>query len=277
MTFMADDVETQYVEGGSARFAYRRFGTSGGTPLVMAMRFRGTMDHWDPAFLDVLARERDVIVFDNRGIGATSGEAGGSIAEISDGLLEFLDALGLAQVDLLGWSMGGMVVATATLEHPERVRRLVFSGSTPGTIEGQPLAPEKVWQVAGRDVNDADDFLYLFFPETDEGRRLGGASLERLESRLRRSHAVVEPPAVLASVTAIRTFGAGVFNRLSEIELPVLIGIGIHDVMAPPHSSLQATYELQRGKVVAYSDAGHAFLFQHYEDYGQEVLRFLAD
>ncbi|WP_416264004.1 alpha/beta fold hydrolase [Curtobacterium flaccumfaciens pv. flaccumfaciens] len=242
----------------------------------MVIRLRGTIDHWDPAFLEILSAERDVIVFDNRGINASSGTAGSSISEIADGLVEFLDALKLSQVDLFGWSMGGMVAATTTLDHPERVRRLVFSGSTPGTIDGQPMASATVWQIAGREENDDNDFLYLFFPQTPEAKALGIASLRRLDVRLEASGAAVSPEATRSSIDAIRSFGAGVFDRLSEISGPVLIEAGAHDVMAPPHSSLQYAYVLRSGKVVVYSDAGHGFLFQHYEDYGREVLTFLA-
>ena len=106
-TFQADRAETQYVDGVSARFAYRRLGPRSGVPLVMAMRFRGTLDHWDPALLDVLSSERDVIVFDNAGTGRSSGTVPTTIEDLADGLLDFVDALGLLQVDLLGWSMGG--------------------------------------------------------------------------------------------------------------------------------------------------------------------------
>lgn len=105
-TFQADLVETQYVDGASARFAYRRLGPRSGVPLILCLRLRGTIDHWDPALLDVLASERDVIVFDNRGTGRSSGTAPDTIDGLADGLLEFIDALGLSQVDLLGWSMG---------------------------------------------------------------------------------------------------------------------------------------------------------------------------
>jgi len=274
--YKSDLAETQTITGPNATFAYRRFGPRGQTPMVMVIRLRGTMDHWDPAFLEILSAERDVIVFDNRGINASSGTAGSSISEIADGLVEFLDALKLSQVDLFGWSMGGMVAATTTLDHPERVRRLVFSGSTPGTIDGQPMASAKVWQIAGREENDDNDFLYLFFPQTPEAKALGIASLRRLDVRLEASGAAVSPEATRSSIDAIRSFGAGVFDRFSEISGPVLIGAGAHDVMAPPHSSLQSAYVLRSGKVVVYSDAGHGFLFQHYEDYGREVLTFLA-
>jgi pimeloyl-ACP methyl ester carboxylesterase len=274
-TFQSDRAETQYVEGASARFAYRRLGPRSGVPLVMAHRFRGTIDHWDPALLEVLSSERDVIVFDNAGTGRSSGTAPTTIDSLAQGLLEFVDALGLTQVDLLGWSMGGYVVQTATLKRPELVRRLIVAGSGPGRVPGMPAAPEKVSQIMGKTVSDEDDFLYLFFPDADEARQAGLASLRRLDTRLSESHADVAPEAVQAQLAAISSFGTGVWDRLGELTLPVLVANGAHDVMISAFASYGMSQRLPNAKVILYSDAGHAFLFQHAEEFGHEVLRFL--
>ena len=178
-TFGADLAETRYAGDRRGRFAYRRLGPRSAVPLVMATRFRGTIDHWDPALLDVLSSQRDVIVFDNRGTAASSGAPPDTIEGLAGGLLEFIDALGLTQVDLLGWSMGGYVVQVAALNRPELVRRLVVAGSGPGRVPDLPAQPAKVRQVAGHPVLDDDDFLYLFFPETGDGRRAGCRACQR--------------------------------------------------------------------------------------------------
>jgi pimeloyl-ACP methyl ester carboxylesterase len=274
-TFQADRAETQYVEGASTRFAYRRIGPRSGVPLVMAVRFRGTLDHWDPALLDVLSSERDLILFDNRGTGRSSGMAPATIEGLAQGLLDFVDALDLSQVDLLGWSLGGYVVQVASLLRPTLVRRLIVAGSGPGRMPDLPASPEKVWQVAGKPVNSDEDFLYLFFPETDEGRQAGLASLRRLDTRLNESHAVVAPEAVVSQLAAISSFGTGVWDQLGELTLPVLVANGSHDVMISAFASYAMSQRLPNAKVILYSDAGHAFLFQHAEGFGREVLRFL--
>ncbi len=274
-TFQADRASTQHVDGASARFAYRRCRTQSGVPLIMALRFRGTIDHWDPALLDVLASERNVIVFDNRGTGRSSGTAPTTIDGLAQGLLEFIDALGLTEVDLLGWSMGGYVVQAATLKRPELVRRLVVAGSGPGRVPGMPAAPERVLQIMGKPASSEDDVLYLFFPETDEGRQAGLASLRRLDTRLSESHADVAPEAVAAQRAAISSFGTGVWDWLGELTLPVLVANGAHDVMISAFASYAMSQRLPNAKVILYSDAGHAFLFQHADDFGHEVLRFL--
>jgi pimeloyl-ACP methyl ester carboxylesterase len=276
-TFQSDRAETQYVDRVSARFAYRRIGPRSGVPLIMAMRFRGTIDHWDPALLDVLSSERDVIVFDNVGTGCSSGTAPTTIEGLAEGLLDFVDALGLSQVDLLGWSMGGYVVQVASLLRPTLVRRLIVAGGGPGRVPGMPAAPDKVWQILGKPEVLDEDFLYHFFPETDEGRQVGLASLRRLDTRLGESRAIVAPEAIAAQRAAISSFGTGVWDRLGELTLPVLVANGAHDVMIHAFASYAMSQRLPHAKVILYSDAGHAFLFQHAEEFGHEVLRFLCE
>jgi len=249
-TFQADLADAQYVDGTSSRFAYRRLGPRSGVPLILALRYRGTIDHWDPALLDVLASERDVIVFDNRGTRRSSGTAPTTIDGLAEGLLEFVAALGLRQVDLLGWPMGGYVVQVATLLRPGLVRRLVVAGSGPGRVPDMPAAPERVSQITRKPVTDDEDVLYLFFPETDEGRQAGLASLRRLDTRLSESHADVAPEAVDAQRAAISSFGTGVWDRLPELTLPVLVANGAHDVMIHAFASYAMSQRLPNAKVI---------------------------
>ncbi len=274
-TFGADLAETRYAEDLGGRFAYRRLGPQSTLPLVMATRFRGTIDHWDPALLEVLGSQRDVIVVDNRGTAASSGAPPETIEGLAAGLLEFAGALGLAQVDLLGWSMGGYVVQVAALKRPQLVRRLIVAGSGPGRVPGLPAQPARVGQVIGKPVLDDDDFLYAFFPETGEGRRAGLASLRRLDARLSGAHVEVAPAAIVAQSAAFAAFGTGVWDRLGELTLPVLVANGAHDVLIHAYASYAMSQRLPNAKVILYSDAGHAFLFQHAGDFGREVLNFL--
>lgn len=265
---------TRTVQGEAATYAYRRFGPRGNTPLLLCVRLRGTIDHWDPAFLDVLAAERDVIVFDNRGTGRTSGSAPRSIDGLADGVRDLVTALGLGEVDVFGWSMGGYVAQGLALARPDLVRRLVVAGSAPGGVPEQPRAASKVWEVASHPVNTDEDFLYLFFPEDEPSRAAGLASLRRLDPRLDAEHTPVSDEAFKAQLEAISAFG-GYYDRLSELTLPVLVANGAHDVMIHAYGSYAMSQRLPDAKVVLYSDAGHAFLFQHAEAFGDEVLRFL--
>src|SRR5271167_4641858 len=135
---------TQYVEANGIRFAYRRFGKPDGTPLVFNQHYTGTMDHWDPAVTDGFAKEREVILFNNAGVSSTSGEVPTTIEEMSANAAAFIKALGLTKVDVLGFSLGGLVAQEVTLQAPDLVRRLVLVGTGPrsgqamdgGTPEG---------------------------------------------------------------------------------------------------------------------------------------------
>src|SRR5271163_1517291 len=97
---------TQFVEANGIRFAYRRFGKTGGAPLVFNQHFRGTMDYWDPAVTDGLASNREVILFNNAGASSSSGEVPASIQEMGANAIAFIKALGLTKVDVLGFSIG---------------------------------------------------------------------------------------------------------------------------------------------------------------------------
>jgi pimeloyl-ACP methyl ester carboxylesterase len=93
-------VRTQFVEANGIRFAYRRFGNAGGVPIVFNQHYIGTMDYWDPAVTDGLARDREVILFDNAGV--SSGEVPASVEEMGANAIAFIKALGLSQIDVLG-------------------------------------------------------------------------------------------------------------------------------------------------------------------------------
>ncbi|WP_432563032.1 alpha/beta fold hydrolase [Kineococcus sp. SYSU DK003] len=266
----------QFVEYGGHRYGYRRLGPRGATPLVLALRFRGTIDHWDPAFIDALARHRDVVVFDNRGINLTSGPPARTVAEMADGLHDVLDGLGLQEVDLLGWSLGGIVVQAAALARPGRVRRLVVAGSTSGGVPQQPEPDPRVWQVAGRGANTDEDFLYLFFPETAAARAAGLASLRRLDERLLASGAAASTEAVQGQLAAVRDLGEGFWSRLPQLTVPVLVANGSHDVMISSYATYAMSTRLPNARAVLYSDAGHGFLFQHAEEFAADVHRFLS-
>lgn len=275
---LSSKAETRYLDGPNARFAYRRFGSGTGVPLVLALRFRGTMDHWDPALLDALGAERDVIVFDNIGHGRTSGIAPTTMAALAGGLTEFVDALGLAEIDLLGWSLGGIVVQAATLQRPDLVRRLIVAGSSPGGgVPGMPQPDPNIWQVATKPANDDDDFLYLFFPENGPGRKLGLKSLRRLDDRvLSPEHVPVSIETMQAQLAVIASTGSRVWDRLGEVTIPTLVANGAHDRMIDAYATFAMVGRLPNAKAILYSDAGHGFLFQHVADFGREVVEFLA-
>ena len=280
MSYISDAAKTLHVEGGLARYAYRDFGREGVTPpLVLLQRFRGTLDHWDPAFLEVLAKDRRVIVFDSAGIGESTGEVPTTMEGMAEAAFDFLSALRLDEVDLLGWSVGGFVAQLVTLDHPELIRKLIVAGSGPGGVPGTPDLEAQVVEHMTAQVPSEEAYLYLFFGMTEEGVRLGKESLARLETRLRQSGADVSAEAWSRQLQAIQRWAGGTgaaWPRLEELKLPVLVANGSHDVMVDSGNSFAMAQKLPNARTVFYSGAGHAFLFQFPQEFGGVVLDFLG-
>src|SRR6266699_7029827 len=144
----AETTPTRFVHVREVRLAYRRFGNPVGTPLILLQHFRGSMDNWDPALLNGFAQDRTVITFDNAGVGFSSGEVPDTVAAMANHALDFIDALHLTQVDLLGFSLGGYIAQHLTLSRPNLVRRLILAGTGPGKGEGTQDLNQDILAVA---------------------------------------------------------------------------------------------------------------------------------
>jgi pimeloyl-ACP methyl ester carboxylesterase len=280
-TTTADTAENLSVDGPSATFTYRRFGPRGGVPLILLNRFRGTIDWWDPELLDHLAADHDVIVFDDIGVGYSTGIPRDSVEGFADGALEFIEALGLSQVDLLGWTLGGIVAQYVTRRRPELVRKLVLAASNlDGRVPDVPAPDEKVRAIIAQPEVSGDDLVHLFFPDTDAGRAAGHAYLARVAGRLADGRPELSEAAATRQFTAIGKSAAIPFDRtrtdLGTITQPVLYATGMRDAMIPALSAYAAVQHLADAILVIYSDAGHAFLFQHAREFATQVRTFLA-
>lgn len=263
------DIDTPY-----GRICAREAGPEGGIPLLLLQRFRGTMDDWDPAFIRELSADRRIIWFDSAGIGRSGGIVPDTIAGMAAVACSVIAALGQKQVDVLGWSLGGVVAQQLALEAPHLVRRLIVAGSSPGGITDGPQAHPRVPQVMTRPVNDIEDFLFLFFSKSEFAVDAGRASLKRIADQLDRGPAVTAE-AFMAQIKAISSW-QGVLHRASELRLPMLVANGACDVMLPAYRSFVLSQQAPDAKLILYPDAGHAFLFQEVEDFVMQVDRFLA-
>ena len=274
-------LENQYIETPSARFAYRRIGPRSGVPIVLVHRFRATIDWWDPEFLALLSADHDVILFDNIGIGYTDGEPLSTTEGYAEGAIDFIEALGLTEVDLLGWSFGGVVAQAITVARPELVRKLIVAGSGSGIAPNTPTMTERVLGIMAKPDADLEDMLYLFYPETEDARAKGNEHFDKVAAAMPAGAPVVSEPAAMGQLQAITSSLTvpwdDVVDRLRSIKQPVLYANGMHDVMIHAFASYSAVEHLPSAKLVLYSDAGHAFLFQHLEDFLRELKDFLAD
>ena len=171
MTMTHINAPTQYIEVDGDRFAYRRWGAGIGTPVVLIQHFRGGLDHWDPLLTDGLAERRDVILVNGRGVASSSGTPRNRIEDMADDLAEVIEAMGLSEVDVLGFSLGGYVAQDVARRHSDLVRKLVLLGT--GPRGGDPTMDPHVLEVAPRPVPTVDDFLFLFFGRSEAATQAG--------------------------------------------------------------------------------------------------------
>src|SRR5882757_10925249 len=175
---------TQFVEANGVRFAYRRFGKPNGVPLVFNQHFTGTMDHWDPAVTDGLARDREVILFNNAGVSSSSGEVPTSIEGMAANAIAFIAALGLSKVDALGFSIGGFVAQEIAGQAPGFVRKLVLVGTGPRGGEGMADLTPEAQQIFGATYQEPDHlWLAVHFTRSEASQGAGHDFLKRFRLR----------------------------------------------------------------------------------------------
>jgi pimeloyl-ACP methyl ester carboxylesterase len=270
--------ETGFIDAGGVRFAYRRFGAAGATPLVMLQHFRGNLDNWDPALTDGLAAEREVILVDYPGTGSSSGEFGPTIADTARRIIAFLTALDFSEVDLLGFSIGGFVAQEITLIRPALVRRLVLAATGPKGGARMHGWREDI-AAAARGETKPENLLYIMFAHTETSQAKGTEFLGRFMERQEGRDAPTSDAVRDAQYDAIVEWGIpdhGALQRLSAISCPTLIIQGDNDLMIPtPLSHLMAGL-IPDAQIRIYPDAAHGFLFQYPKEVATEVNAFLA-
>jgi pimeloyl-ACP methyl ester carboxylesterase len=271
----------QFVEAGGVRYAYRRFGRAGGLPPILLMQhFIGTMDWWDPVLTDGVAKTREIILFDNRGVGLTSGETPTRIEAMAEDAHLFIHALGLKQVDVLGFSIGGMVAQELALNHPDDVRKIILAGTGPRGGEGmQETRPDVLKAISVEDKAAAR--AYLFFSQSANGQ----AAARRFLARTAERKSALDPgPASGQTMQAqgealfhwgILTSHADYVARLRKMKQPALIVNGYDDIMVPTVNSLTLFKAIPKSQLILYPDSGHGALFEFAELFVQHAGLFL--
>jgi len=271
---------TQYVEANGIRFAFRRFGKPGGVPLVFNMHFIGTMDHWDPVITDGFAKDREVILFNNAGIASSSGEVPTTIEGMAANAAAFIKALGLPQVDVLGFSLGGLVAQTLAIDEPQLVRKLILVGTGPRSGQGMASLTPQAQQVFGATYAEPDHlWLKVFFTDSQASQAAGHAFLKRLRSRTEHRDPQVSDSVAPAQIEALSKWGApreNPYDYLQNITQPTLVINGGNDVIIYTVNSYILQQHIPNAQLILYPDANHGSQYQYPELFVQHVSGFLA-
>lgn len=272
------NVQTQVVSAGGVDYAYRELGQeNGGAPVVLLAHLAAVLDNWDPRVVDGLAAKHHVIAFDNRGVGASTGSAAHSIEQMADDATSFIKAKGFQKVDLLGFSMGGMIAQEIVLKQPQLVRKLILAGTGPAGGPGiSSVAGVANYDLLRAIFSGQDPKQFLFFTRTPNGIAAGKAFLQRLQERSENRDKAISFGAYMAQLQALKAWGEKPAVDLSVIKQPALVANGDHDRMVPSSNTYDLAKRLPNSELVIYPDAGHGGVFQYHEDFVPKALTFLA-
>lgn len=272
---------TRFLETNGHSYAYRRFGGGTGRPLLFLQHFTGTLDNWDPAVADPLASGREVILFDNAGIGRSSGEVPRTIAGMAEHALAFVDGLGLNEIDVLGYSLGGMVAQQMAKDRPSLFRRIILVGTAPrGGEDIMHLdKPELAKHFRDPTLKGYQILQKIFFTQSEASQADGGAFIQRLMLRKDDRDPVSGPSVAAAQLASFREweqFGGERFADLKAIRQPTLVVNGVFDAMIPVRNSYWLSENLPDAVLLTFPDAGHGSLFQFHEPFARQAAAFLA-
>jgi pimeloyl-ACP methyl ester carboxylesterase len=270
---------TKFIDTKLERYAYRRFGSGAGLPLLCLQHFTGTLDNWDPAVTDPLALGREVILFENAGLGRSTGEVPENMSGMAAHALAFVDALGVERVDLLGYSLGGMVAQQIALERASLVSKMLLVGTAPEGGEDimHMEKPELRKITEDPNVPGLEKLVKLFFAPSESSQAAGKAFTARLAER-QDWEPLAGPKVAMAQIAAFRAweqFAGERFANLNKITQPCLVLNGVFDNMIPVRNSYMLSEHLPNAMLITYPDAGHGSLFQFHESFVRQASLFL--
>ena len=270
---------TQFIKAGDITFAYRRFGKKAGVPLVLNPHILGNLDSWDPAVTDGFAQNREVVLFDNAGIGRSTGEVPSTFEDMARTAWLFVDALGLRLVDVLGFSIGSMVAQNMALLRPDLVRKLVLVGSGPRNGDGIPLTAESQAIFTNQYGNLDDFWIDGFFAPSAASQAAGRAFLKRRDLRVQDRDTPISDKVQPAQFAALQEWGRAIGERfayLRELKMPVLVVGGKSDIIFYTINSFYLQQNLPNAQLILYPDSAHGSLFQYPQLFVDHTEMFLS-
>ena len=270
-------VPTKTLSGGGVDFAYRELGPRGGVPVVLLTHLAAVLDNWDPRVVDAIAASRHVITFDNRGVGASSGTTPTTIEAMAADAVVFIRALGFERVDLVGFSMGGMIAQVIAETDPQLVRRMVLAGTGPaGGVGINKVTRITYLDMARGLLTRQDPKVFLFFTRTPNGRARAKEFIARLAERTTDRDTKVSVSTLRHQLKAIHRWGDRAPQDLGKIDIPTLVANGESDRMVPTSNTVDLDRRLPNSEIVIYPDAGHGGIFQFHDEFVATTLEFLA-
>jgi pimeloyl-ACP methyl ester carboxylesterase len=277
----SETAPTQFQDISDVRLAFRRFGKEGAPPVVCLQHFAGNMNNFDPIHTNRLAQDRPVVLVDYRGVGRSGGQTPDSMSGLARDIIAFIRTLGAQQVDVFGFSIGGMVAQQVALDAPHLVRRLILVGTGPAGGEGigqfTPEVVEIVSRPGGTEVERSA--LETFFSPTETSQAAGKAWLARIAER----KSDREPPAsaqvATAQLAALAKWGKVSGDRYASLKkLPhrTLVWNGRNDAMVPTVNSFILQQRLPDARLMLFPDSGHGSHFQFPEGFAEVAAGFLA-
>ncbi|MFZ2436678.1 MAG: alpha/beta hydrolase [Trichococcus flocculiformis] len=257
-------------------YVYRELGEKIGIPIVFFTHLSANLDNWDPRIIDGIAKQHWVITFDNTGVGLSSGQVPGTIKEMAEDAIDFIKALGFKQIDILSFSMGGMIAQELLELEPTLIRKVILTGTGPRGGKGI----ENVTKISNQDLVRAiftlkDVKTYLFFTRTSNGKKKAKEFLARIKERKQNRDKMISLKGYYTQLKAINRWGKSTPADLSKIKQPILVVNGEADRMVPTENSYDLVQRLPNSKLVIYKDAGHGAIFQYHQEFAKEVLAFL--
>lgn len=270
---------TQYVEANGIRFAYRRFGKAGGVPLVFNQHFGGTMDHWGSAVTDAIAQNREVILFNNAGVSSSTGTVPSTFREMGTNAIAFIRALGLSKVDVLGFSIGGMVAQEIALQGADLVRKLILVGTGPRGGEGMVSLTPEAQAIFGATYSPPEElWLSVHFTQSAASQAAGRVFLKKFLERTDGRDPETDEATANAQLAAISEWGVqreGSYDYLSTIAQPTLVVNGMQDVIVYTVNSYILAKHIPDAQLILYPDANHGSIYQYPELFTDHVRLFL--
>jgi pimeloyl-ACP methyl ester carboxylesterase len=270
-------VPTQFVEANGIKFAYRSYGNESQVPVIYLNHLAAVLDNCDPRVMDGIAAQRQIISFDYRGVGATTGVAPLTIQAMATDTITFIKKLGFKKVDLLGFSLGGMVSQEIVLQEPLLVNKIILAGTGPrGGVEMDKVTRITYYDILRGYLTFRDPKFYLFFTQTTNGKNAARQFLNRLKERKLNRDTEITISTMNKQLKAIHTWSLEEPADLSQITQPVFVVNGDDDRMVPTSNSYDMAKRFPNAELVIYPDAGHGGIFQNHQEFVQQALVFLS-